>query len=96
VIAAHAAARGHGLARLRRAGARPATYHEPMKWLRGIFGAYLAVAVTTRLVEIAGLHRCGCAGDCWCKRPVLSTFRWVFPYGHRAVDPREKETLAAS
>jgi hypothetical protein len=26
--------------------------------------------------------RCGCAADCWCQRPVLSTFRWVFPWRH--------------
>lgn len=67
-----------------------------MKWLGGVFGAYLAVAVTTRLAEIAGLHGCGCAADCWCQRPVVSTVRWVFPYGHRPVDPHEKEALAAS
>src|SRR5829696_4119078 len=26
--------------------------------------------------------RCGCASACWFKRPVLSTFRWVFPWQH--------------
>ncbi|MEO8330454.1 MAG: hypothetical protein ABI586_10645 [Candidatus Nanopelagicales bacterium] len=67
-----------------------------MKWFRGVFGAYIAVAVMTRLAEVAGLHRCGCAADCWCQRPVVGTFRWVFPYGHRPVDPHEKEALASS
>ena len=28
-----------------------------------------------------GAVHCGCAADCWCKRPIPSTFRWVFPYG---------------
>jgi hypothetical protein len=30
-----------------------------------------------------GAVRCGCGADCWCKRPILSTFRWVFPWKHR-------------
>ena len=34
-------------------------------------------------VEGMGAVRCGCAADCWCKRPILSTFRWVLPWGHR-------------
>ena len=41
-----------------------------------------------------GAKKCGCAQDCWCKRPVLSTFRWVFPYRHLSLDPHEKEVLA--
>jgi len=24
---------------------------------------------------------CGCRPDCWCKKPVLSTFRWAIPAG---------------
>jgi len=64
-----------------------------MKLLRRLIIGYLAIAVTMRLVEAAGLQRCGCASDCWCKRPVLSTFRWVFPYGHRGVTPGEKEAM---
>ncbi len=66
-----------------------------MKWLRGLLGAYLLVAVTTHLAEVAGLQRCGCPADCWCKRPVVSTFRWVFPFGHRPVDPHENYALTA-
>jgi hypothetical protein len=44
--------------------------------------AYLLFAVIGRFVEGMGAVQCGCASTCWCKRPVLSTFRWVFPWGH--------------
>jgi hypothetical protein len=64
--------------------------------VRWLIGAYVLVAVLSRLAEAAGAQRCGCAQDCWCKRPVLSTFRWVFPYGHQSIDAREKEVLAKS
>ncbi len=47
-----------------------------------VVGLFLLSAVTGRFVERMGVVRCGCAGDCWCKRPILSTFRWVFPWGH--------------
>lgn len=52
----------------------------PLRWL---IGAYLLVALSVRLVEAAGGVRCECDEACWCKRPMLSTFRWVFPFGHR-------------
>ena len=48
---------------------------------------YLLFAVIGRFVEGMGAVECGCAGNCWCKRPILSTFRWVFPYRHRGKDP---------
>jgi hypothetical protein len=48
-----------------------------------LLGLYLLFAVVGRFVEGMGAVECGCAEDCWCKRPGLSTFRWVFPYGHR-------------
>lgn len=59
-----------------------------------LIGVYLLVALCARLVEALGGVRRECEEGCWCKRPVLSTFRWVFPYGHRSVDPGEKEALA--
>ena len=65
----------------------------PMRLLRRLVLAYLGIAVAMRILEAAGLRRCGCAPDCWCKRPVLSTFRWVFPYGHRGMHPSEKEAM---
>jgi hypothetical protein len=66
-----------------------------MRWLGGIIVAYVLLAVVTRLAEVAGINRCGCSADCWCKRPAGSLFRWVFPFGHRAVDPHEKELRAS-
>jgi hypothetical protein len=44
---------------------------------------YLFFAVLGHFLERSGVTHCGCADDCWCKRPGLATFRWVFPYGHR-------------
>jgi hypothetical protein len=44
---------------------------------------YLLVAVITRATEATGAYTCGCDPDCWCKKPGLSLFRWVFPRFHR-------------
>jgi hypothetical protein len=44
---------------------------------------YLMAALIGHLQERRGAIRCGCSEDCWCKRPGLSAFRWVFPLGHR-------------
>jgi hypothetical protein len=44
-----------------------------------VAGLYLLFAVIGRFVEGMGAVRRGCASDCWCHHPVLSTFRWVFP-----------------
>lgn len=51
--------------------------------LASLIGLYLLAAVVTRLAEAMGRQRCGCAADCWCKKPGLTAFRWVFPRGHR-------------
>jgi hypothetical protein len=53
-----------------------------------VLGVYLLFAVIGRFVEGMGAARCGCSPDCWCQRPVLSTLRWVFPYGHQDADPQ--------
>jgi hypothetical protein len=50
--------------------------------LAGAALIYLLFAVIGRFVEGMGAVQCGCRPDCWCKKPVLSTFRWVFPRGH--------------
>ena len=50
----------------------------------GLLGLYLLFALIGRFVEAMGAVRCGCAADCWCHRRVLSTFRWVFPWGHHS------------
>jgi hypothetical protein len=57
-----------------------------MVWrmVRWVLGLYLLFAVVGRFVEGMGAVRCGCTADCWCQRPVLSTFRWVFPWRHRS------------
>ncbi len=54
-----------------------------MKAILGrLVSLYLVVAVTGRLLEALGYAQCECPPECWCQRPVLSTFRWVLPYGH--------------
>jgi hypothetical protein len=46
--------------------------------LVGLVHLYLLFAVIGRFVERMGAVECGCGDDCWCKRPGLSLFRWVF------------------
>jgi hypothetical protein len=48
-----------------------------------LLALYLLFAVIGRFVERMGAVQCDCSADCWCRRPGLSTFRWVFPRGHR-------------
>jgi hypothetical protein len=43
---------------------------------------YVVLAFVTRAQEAAGLRTCTCHPDCWCQRPGLSLFRWVFPRFH--------------
>jgi hypothetical protein len=50
--------------------------------IRTAAGVYLGAAIATRAMEANGVYRCACLEDCWCKRPGLNLFRWVFPYGH--------------
>ena len=62
----------------------------------GLAAIYLCVALVTRLAEAMGLRTCGCAADCWCRKPLLSAFRWVFPRGHKSAwSAEEKATLNA-
>jgi hypothetical protein len=44
---------------------------------------YIAAAAIGHARERGGAIVCGCHEDCWCKRPGLSAFRWVFPFRHR-------------
>jgi hypothetical protein len=46
-----------------------------------VLGLLLAAGIS-RALEVAGLYRCDCYPDCWCKRPGLSLFRWVVPRFH--------------
>ena len=43
---------------------------------------YLLFALIGRFVEGMGAAKCQCQPTCWCHKPGLSLFRWVFPYGH--------------
>lgn len=43
---------------------------------------YVLFAAIGRFVEAMGAVTCECEPGCWCKRPVLRMFRWVFPVGH--------------
>jgi hypothetical protein len=43
---------------------------------------YLVLALVGRAKEAAGVYTCECYEDCWCKKPGLSLFRWVFPRFH--------------
>ena len=44
---------------------------------------YIGAALIAHAQERRGAIRCECGEDCWCKRPGLSLFRWVFPFGHK-------------
>ena len=46
-------------------------------------GLYLLFAAIGRFVEGMGAVECCCSNECWCRRPVLNIFRWVFPWHHR-------------
>lgn len=62
-----------------------------------LVGGYLLIATANRVAEHFGARRCSCAADCWCRRPGLSLFRWVFPLGHRSAHTaNEKATLDAT
>ena len=51
---------------------------------------YIVLGIGTRLMERRGLVVCQCEPDCWCKRPGLSLFRWVFPRWHKESGSREE------
>lgn len=66
-----------------------------MRWIAVFAGAYVLLAVLTRLAETVGIHKCGCSAGCWCQRPGWRRlFRWVFPFEHQPVDAHEKELRA--
>ena len=54
-----------------------------MRTVEAIVIGYVLLALVTRAREAAGVYTCGCDGDCWCRTPGLSLFRWVFPRRHR-------------
>ena len=58
---------------------------------------YVVLALFTKAKEAAGLLSCDCYPDCWCRRPGLSLFRWVFPQFHHnpGVEAWKKRQLAS-
>ncbi|MBW8824842.1 MAG: hypothetical protein JF603_00620 [Acidobacteria bacterium] len=54
---------------------------------------YLVFAIIGKYVERMGAVRCGCRDSCWCRKPGLSTFRWVAPFGHDQMTADEKRRL---
>jgi hypothetical protein len=63
------------------AGARPSV-DEVRRILASLVIGYVVLALVYKAREAAGLLRCDCYDDCWCRRPGLSVFRWVFPRFH--------------
>ncbi len=45
-------------------------------------GVYVGAALFAHWRERSGQITCECRPDCWCKKPGVSLFRWVFPVGH--------------
>ena len=60
-----------------------------------MLGVYLGAALTSRVLERMGVYQCGCYDTCWCKKPGLSVFRWVFPRFHRGPWADEKRAFEA-
>lgn len=52
---------------------------------------YVTLALYYRAREAAGLLTCDCYQDCWCRKPGLSIFRWVFPRYHHNAGLTEEE-----
>jgi hypothetical protein len=44
---------------------------------------YIGAALVGHAQERRGAIKFQCQEDCWCRRPGLSLFRWVFPLGHK-------------
>jgi hypothetical protein len=59
---------------------------------------YVLLGLTWRAKEAAGMITCGCYPDCWCKKPGLSIFRWVFPRYHHnpGLEAWKKQQLGES
>jgi hypothetical protein len=57
---------------------------------------YVLAGLVALGLERVGYYGCGCEPDCWCKRPGLNVFRWVFPYRHHlAGSPEDKRGLGS-
>ena len=47
---------------------------------------YVGAAARGLAKETRGDLRCTCEPECWCKKPGLRLFRWVFPFRHSLRD----------
>jgi hypothetical protein len=85
-----------------------ACHHESVAVVRASFAGmkrfilavaigYVVLGLITRGMEAAGAYECGCDPECWCKKPGLSLFRWVFPRWHKGewLSPERKRMLDA-
>jgi hypothetical protein len=63
--------------------------------LTSLLVGYVVLALVSKAREAAGLLSCDCYPDCWCRRPGLSMFRWVFPrfHHHPAIEEWKKQQL---
>jgi hypothetical protein len=55
----------------------------PVRVLQALVIGYVTLALVTRVMDAAGRRTCACYEDCWCNRPGLTLFRWVFPRWHK-------------
>lgn len=53
----------------------------------------LLVGLAAVNARIDTIRECGCQQECWCKQPGLRHFRWVLPFGHKAVSPEWKQEM---
>jgi hypothetical protein len=58
-------------------------FPEMKRVLKLLVLGYVAAGIVGLYRERVGAIECECSDDCWCKRPGLSLFRWVFPVGHK-------------
>ena len=56
---------------------------------------YVVLGLITRAKEATGVYTCRCYQDCWCQKPGISLFRWVFPRFHHemSLEAWEKQQL---
>ena len=48
-----------------------------------VVSLYVLAALASKVIEHFDGVLCECSDECWCKRPGLSVFRWVFPRWHK-------------
>lgn len=68
------------------------------RFVASVMLGYLVLAAVSRGKEAVGLITCDCYPDCWCRKPGLNLFRWVFPRFHhnRGLEAWKKQQLDQS